>query len=575
MTRNAKTGLRVSPELTLPLEAVTQSFALLAVRGAGKSNAAVVLAEEMYRAGLPWVAVDPKGDYWDLRSSKDGTGPGLPIPVFGGLHGDLPLQPEAGGLLAELIVEENLTCVLDVSEFASKAAQTRFLTDLAERLFRLHGKHPQPRHLVLEEADEYLPQRVMRDQARCVGAWSRVVKQGRHRGLGITLVSQRSAVVNKDALTQAETLIAMRTTSPQDRRAILDWVDYHAVARELVDSLPGLENGEAWVCSPHWLKIHQLAPMQRIRFRERATFDSGATPTLGRGRKPATIADIDLGSLRDRMSAVVTKAAQEDPAALRRRIAELERQARATSPAEVREVTVEVPVPDPALVRVVEAAATGLREAAVALATAQERLLRTADDAIRAAREAGKPERSPPPVARSAPPPSPAPLQPAATSAASENGSGSLPKAQWAILTVLAQHPDGRTKRQVALQSGYAAKGGGFNNALSALRSADLIERGDPIRATTAGVAILGNAWEPLPTGPALLEHWLGQLSKAEGLILRTLAVSSPLTKEEVAARAGYASNGGGFNNALSRLRTLELVEGYGPIRIDPTLVEG
>jgi hypothetical protein len=91
-----------------------------------------------------------------------------------------------------------------------------------------------------------------------------------------TWSSARSAGV-----TQAETLIAMRTTAPHDRRAILQWVEYHAVARELVESLPSLTDGEAWVCSPHW-----LGTFQRIRFRRRATFDSGATPTtLGRSRR--------------------------------------------------------------------------------------------------------------------------------------------------------------------------------------------------------------------------------------------------------------------------------------------------
>jgi Helicase HerA, central domain len=53
-----------SDDLGLPLDAVTETFAILAVRGAGKYNAAVVMAEEMYRAGLPWVAIDPKGDWW-------------------------------------------------------------------------------------------------------------------------------------------------------------------------------------------------------------------------------------------------------------------------------------------------------------------------------------------------------------------------------------------------------------------------------------------------------------------------------------------------------------------------------
>jgi len=47
------------------------------------------------------------------------------------------------------------------------------------------------------------------------------------------------------------------------------------------------------------------------------------------------------------------------------------------------------------------------------------------------------------------------------------------------------------------------------------------------------------------------------RLGKTERLILETLMRVYPagLNKEEVAARAGYEANGGGFNNALGRLR--------------------
>jgi hypothetical protein len=521
--------------------------------------------------------------------------------------------------MAELIVEENLTCVLDVSEFASKAAQLRFLTDFAERLFRLHGRHPQPRHLILEEADEYLPQRALREQLRCLGSWTRIVKQGRHRGLGITLVSQRSAVVAKDALTQTETLIAMRTTSPQDRKAILGWVDYHAVARELVDSLPGLEDGEAWVCSPHWLKTRPLPPVQRVRFRQRSTFDSGATPTLGPGqrRRPATIADIDLGALRDRMAAVVEKAARDDPAVLRRRIVELERalaaahrsyprrqpQAAPLPERVVETVTVEVPVPvlDENLSRAVEQLAAAAQDVGAALATVieaagreQAALQEAADDARRALEAARRqhqqhapggqePKASRPPAPRNTASPAAGPAaSPRGADAGSAagngagNGGGALPRAQRAILTVLAQFPAGRSKRQLALQTGYAARGGGFNNALSALRTAGLVERGEPIRATEAGIAALGGAFQPLPTGPALLAYWLGELgpNSAAAKILAALVDAWPaaLDKETVAERTGYVASGGGFNNALSRLRTLQLIDGFRELRADDTL---
>ena len=570
--------LHVGPELGLPADAITQSIALLAVRRAGKSNAAAVIAEEMHHAGLPWVAIDPKGDWWGLRSSKDGTGAGLPVPIFGGLHGDVPLAPEAGKLIADLIVEANLTCVLDVSEFASKAAQMRFLADFAERLFRLHGKQPQPRHVFLEEADDFIPQRVMRDQARCVGAWTKLVKQGGSRGLGITLISQRSAVVNKDALTQTETMIALRTTSPQDRKAIMEWVSYHDVARELVDSLPGLDDGEAWVCSPHWLGRHGQPPIQKVRFRQRATFDSGATPGIRQQRRPATLADIDLGVILGRMEAVAEKAANDDPAALRRRIAELERLAKAAPPAgdtarlaaENRDLRaqlaeagqreperVEVPVLQPGDVAALEQAITGLRDMAGSLEIALSRAARPATPAPRAIAPA------PRQAERTRPAPAP-------------EGDAVLSKSQRAILSVLAQFPDGRTKRQVGMLTGYSAKGGGFNNALSALRTAGLIERGDPIMPTAAGIEAIGDDWEPLPEGPALAEYWIAQLSKAEGLILRALLDAWPaaLTKAEVADQAGYAADGGGFNNALSRLRTLQLIDGRGELRADETLAQ-
>ena len=70
--------LRLSTSLMLPLDAVTQTFGLLGKRGAGKTNTAVVMADEMIRAGLPIVIVDPVGVWWGLRSSADGERKGCP-----------------------------------------------------------------------------------------------------------------------------------------------------------------------------------------------------------------------------------------------------------------------------------------------------------------------------------------------------------------------------------------------------------------------------------------------------------------------------------------------------------------
>jgi hypothetical protein len=104
------------------------------------------------------------------------------------------------------------------------------------------------------------------------------------------------------------------------------------------------------------------------------------------------------------------------------------------------------------------------------------------------------------------------------------------------ILTALAQYSEGRSKVQVAVLTGYAANGGGFNNYLGALRSRGMIQGdGDRLTITEAGIQTLGS-WEPLPAGLALIEYWRGRLGKAERLILETLTevYPDPVTKRKL-----------------------------------------
>lgn len=53
--------LNIAPKLSLSTEAVTQTFAILARRGAGKTYTASVMAEEMLKANFPIVWLDPLG----------------------------------------------------------------------------------------------------------------------------------------------------------------------------------------------------------------------------------------------------------------------------------------------------------------------------------------------------------------------------------------------------------------------------------------------------------------------------------------------------------------------------------
>src|SRR5262249_33566055 len=147
--------LEISGDLSFPVDAVTQTVGILAIRGAGKSNTAAVLAEQMFAAALPFVVLDPHGTWWGLRSSSDGKGSAVQVPIFGGRRGDVPLEPAGGSALADVVVDERLSCVIDVSEF-SESEKNRFLAEFAQRLYK---RNEQPLHLFLEEADDYIPQR--------------------------------------------------------------------------------------------------------------------------------------------------------------------------------------------------------------------------------------------------------------------------------------------------------------------------------------------------------------------------------------------------------------------------------
>lgn len=565
--------LQISPQLGLPLEAVTETFGILARKRVGKSNSAVVMAEEMYDAGLPWVAIDPKGDWWGLRAAGDGKTPGLPIIVFGGEHGDVPLEPSAGELIADLVVQQRLTCVLDVSEMfiANKAATRRFLTTFARRLY---ARNRDPLHLFCEEADEYIPQVVRGDDAEMVGAFETLVKRGGFRGVGITLVTQRSASLNKDVLSQVGTLIVLQTTGPNDKKAILGWIQEHELGADVMKEIASLQPGEAWVFSPAWLRT-----LEKIKFRRRRTFDSGATPKVGvKARPPATLADVDIAALTERMAATIERAKQDDPKELRRQLAERDRRIRELEqqkPAPVAktvEKRVEVPVLKDQQVARLEAAVSKVWASLEGIQKATAEVAEAINNAKFTQRLTPAPvQRNVPPVVLQSPRTVPRTAPSVITPEDATIGLG-----ERKVLSVLAQWPEGRTQKDLAFLTGYSARASTIGVILSKLRKAGMVEPGQPVRATELGLAQAGGAQE-LPTGPELLQHWLShpRIGEGERRVLLALIDAFPeaLSHQELCERTNYSPDASTMGVILSKLRKLGLVEPR-ERRVSASLVE-
>ena len=104
-----------------------------------------------------------------------------------------------------------------------------------------------PIALFCDEAHLYIPERATADSVGdiSVGIFERIAKEGRKYGVGLVVISQRPAEVNRTVLSQCNNVIAMRLTNGEDQSVI---------KRLLPDSLGGfgdllpvLDIGEALV----------------------------------------------------------------------------------------------------------------------------------------------------------------------------------------------------------------------------------------------------------------------------------------------------------------------------------------
>lgn len=575
--------ISIAPGLALPLDVVTQTVAILAKRRAGKSYAMRRLVEQLFKAGQQVVLVDPKGDQWGVRSAADGKGPGLPIVILGGERGDVPLESSGGEVVAKLVVEDRVSALLDLSLFRKSEVAT-FMTAFLEHLYRLKARevYRTPVMLVIDEADAIAPQKPQHGEERMLGAAEDIVRRGGQRGIGCVLVTQRSAVLNKNVLTQAQMLVALRTIAPQDLAAMDAWIQVHgepAQRKTLMESLPSLPIGDAWFWSPGWPTTDGI--FKRVHVSPIETFDSGATPAPGvKPVEPKQLADVDLAALTRQMAATIARAKADDPRELRRKIVALERDVAAakaappSAPAEVQTERVEVLVPAIAddvlerlreLIQAGQALSSQIRASTDEIAAGVERVVHHARDIRRE-----RPTQAVP-VTRH----NPRRAEPLATerpgrvvrSAVARGEADDLTGPERRILNALAWMEsigvDQPEQTAVAFLAGYTYGGGAFNNPRGALRSKGLIEYvGDSMVLTAEGRSLADEPDHALTTAQ-LHQAVLARLPGPECRLLRPLLEAYPraLTNEALAAAAQYTPNAGAFNNPRGRLRSLGLVE--------------
>lgn len=543
--------LSISNDLALPTSGVTQKYAFLGRTGSGKSYASSKLAELLLSLSAQMIVLDPVGIWWGLRVPAKSGSEAFSIPVFGGLHGDLPLNPRSGTLMAELLIERNLSAVLDVSQFETDGDVRRFAIDFADKLFHLRKAKPSPMQLILEECQDFVPQNPQPGRSdpqysepMMLHRFQRIAKQGRNFGIGLSLISQRPQEVNKKVLNQTECLFAFQMTGPQERKAMKDWISEKGFTEDIDAILPKLQVGNAHVWSPQWLKVSK-----EIRIAPKITADVSSTPDFGSApTKSRQLTPVDIEALRDKMADTIEKAKADDPAELKRQIAELKK---AQKPVAPKEVVKEVPLISPEVVAQLVGVSGVLKELASILSSLVSKQ-KTAVNATPAMQRM---------AARSQV--SPIKMGPIHQSGPFINTDGSLGKCERALLTVLAQHPGGCNRKKLILLAGYCWSGS-TQNALGKLRSIGAVSGGnDGIMQITAAGEHFG-PFDPIPDGDQRLAFWLSHPSfgLCERTLLRVLSENPEgLDRESLLEKSGYSWSGS-TQNALGALRSAEVITG-------------
>jgi hypothetical protein len=255
------TPLSISRDLEIDLESlIGQCVAVLGIRGSGKSNTAGVIFEELLSHNYPMSIVDIEGEYFGLKEKYEvlvvGTGDGVEIEIDAGCAAEI----------AEVSMEKNVPVVLDLSGFLSDE-RNEILMEYLTSLWNLAGTLRRPYIIGIEEAHEFIPQGVKTELKEMI---SRIALRGRKRGLGAIVVSQRSAKVEKDVLSQAGMLFLHRVVHEVDMRVYSELLPWRK--SEVKEIITSLETGNCIFVNGETVRP--------IYVRERATFHAGFTPSL-------------------------------------------------------------------------------------------------------------------------------------------------------------------------------------------------------------------------------------------------------------------------------------------------------
>lgn len=220
-------------------------------RGSGKSWTTAVMMEEFNRLGLQFVCFDALDAHGNLKD----------------LDGIEALEPKIGQsidmkALVQRLAETNKSLVIRLVGLPLDKQQI-LVADYCEALLEAHlGKGI---HTVIEECQDFIPQM---GRPISYDPIVRLCKLGRALGYGVTLVSQRPAGVNKEALSQAAIYLVHNVINNRDLKALDDQLSFGTdkrIVKRLLNGIAAARKGEVVAYAPEYFRDRGYIIVDKVR----------------------------------------------------------------------------------------------------------------------------------------------------------------------------------------------------------------------------------------------------------------------------------------------------------------------
>ncbi len=226
--------------------------------GSGKSWTMRKMCEELF-GSVGIIILDPEGEFSSLREK-------YPFLIIGK---DIPLEIESAEYIAEQVLKENISVIIDFST-TDVIDQQRFTSKFIDKFMTLETKLKKSYVIFIEESDEFCPEKGT-FKSESLRSIINIAKKGRKRGIGLVFATQRPAFVSKFVISQCQNKIIGRTEWTGDLKVIKNFLQ---IEDDTIRKISGLQQGNFYF-SGNFIKEKGFYKVGKVK-----TTHSGESPKI-------------------------------------------------------------------------------------------------------------------------------------------------------------------------------------------------------------------------------------------------------------------------------------------------------